>query len=59
MIYEPRTWLCWICGYPNLDRPELERMLAEDETIWNALTSEAGEKKPNELNLNMRFKRFH
>ena len=46
---------CWIGDYPYLDRPELERLLAEDETIWNVLTSEADKNsKPYEVNLNNR-----
>lgn len=34
---------CWIGDYPYLDRAELERLLAEDETIWNVFQSEAAE----------------
>lgn len=32
---------CWIGDYPYVDRSELERLLSEDESIWNALLSEA------------------
>jgi hypothetical protein len=31
---------CWIGDYPFLDRPELELLLEEDDTIWDVLQSQ-------------------
>lgn len=37
---------CWIGDYPYLDRSELERLLAEDDELWDILESQTQSGRP-------------